>query len=294
MLKDSRGLLWMGTQYGIKVMLPDKKVDVLGEEHGFENLTIQSMQEDYNNEVWISTINALYKVSVSKEGGRNEYRVVCLDRNHNSEWNSLYEFCSLKTRSGDLCFGRMDGFYMFTPENVIFTPCTVAPLFTAFRLFNEPVVCGEKYHGRILFEKDINKVRSVTLNHDENFLTFDFSSLNFVNPSQTYFRYCLEGVDKRWMEVVSNKGQGTAVYNNLKPGKYTFHVMSAGNDHMWSPESVFQVVILPPFGLQDGLGEYMYCVWQELSSSVYDMFTERITRNLFGCRNNRKYGRKKN
>lgn len=92
MLKDSRGLLWMGTQYGIKVMLPDKKVDVLGEEHGFENLTIQSMQEDYNNEVWISTINALYKVSVSKEGGRNEYRVVCLDRNHNSEWNSLYEF----------------------------------------------------------------------------------------------------------------------------------------------------------------------------------------------------------
>lgn len=261
MLKDSRGLLWMGTQYGIKVMLPDKKVDVLGEEHGFENLTIQSMQEDYNNEVWISTINALYKVSVSKEGGRNEYRVVCLDRNHNSEWNSLYEFCSLKTRSGDLCFGRMDGFYMFTPENVIFTPCTVAPLFTAFRLFNEPVVCGEKYHGRILFEKDINKVRSVTLNHDENFLTFDFSSLNFVNPSQTYFRYCLEGVDKRWMEVVSNKGQGTAVYNNLKPGKYTFHVMSAGNDHMWSLESVFQVVILPPFWATGwAWGVYVLCL----------------------------------
>lgn len=261
MLKDSRGLLWMGTQYGIKVMLPDKKVDVLGEEHGFENLTIQSMQEDYDNEVWISTINALYKVSVSKEGGRNEYRVVCLDRNHNSEWNSLYEFCSLKTRSGDLCFGRMDGFYMFTPENVIFTPCTVAPLFTAFRLFNEPVVCGEKYHGRILFEKDINKVRSVTLNHDENFLTFDFSSLNFVNPSQTYFRYCLEGVDKRWMEVVSNKGQGTAVYNNLKPGKYTFHVMSAGNDHMWSLESVFQVVILPPFWATGwAWGVYVLCL----------------------------------
>mgnify|MGYP000819456810 CR=1 FL=1 len=71
MLNDSRGLLWMGTQYGIKVLSPDRKIDMLGEEHGFENLTIQAMQEDYNNEVWITTINALYKVSVAKEGGQN-------------------------------------------------------------------------------------------------------------------------------------------------------------------------------------------------------------------------------
>ena len=38
-----------------------------------------------------------------------------------------------------------------------------------------------------------SKVRSVTLNYDENFLTFDFSSLNFVNPSQTYFSLSFEG-----------------------------------------------------------------------------------------------------
>jgi len=71
--------------------------------------------------------------------------------------------------------------------------------------------------------------------------------LNFVNPSQTYFRYRLEGADKKWNEIVSDKGQGSVVYNNLLPGEYTFHVMSAGNDHVWSPESIFQVTILPPF-----------------------------------------------
>jgi signal transduction histidine kinase/DNA-binding response OmpR family regulator/ligand-binding sensor domain-containing protein len=247
MLNDSRGLLWMGTQYGIKVLSPDRKIDVLGEEHGFENLTIQAMQEDYNNEVWITTINALYKVSVAKEGGQNEYTVVCLDRNHSREWDDLYEFCSMRTRKGELCFGRMDGFYLFSPENVVFTPCVISPLFTGFRLFNESVSCGEEYHGRVLFTQSIDKVRSVTLNYDENFLTFDFSSLNFVNPSQTYFRYRLEGADKKWNEIVSDKGQGSVVYNNLLPGEYTFHVMSAGNDHVWSPESIFQVTILPPF-----------------------------------------------
>lgn len=247
MLNDSRGLLWMGTQYGIKVLSPDRKIDVLGEEHGFENLTIQAMQEDYNNEVWITTINALYKVSVAKEGGQNEYSVVCLDRNYSQDWNDLYEFCSMRTRKGELCFGRMDGFYLFSPENVVFTPCVMPPLFIGFRLFNEPVLCGEEYHGRVLFPQSIDKARSVTLNYDENFLTFDFSSLNFVNPSQTYFRYRLEGADKKWNEITSNKGQGSVVYNNLLPGEYTFRVMSAGNDHVWSPESVFHVSIRPPF-----------------------------------------------
>lgn len=58
--------------------------------------------------------------------------------------------------------------------------------------------------------------------------------MNFVNPSQTYFRYRLEGADKKWNEIVSDKGQGSVVYNNLLPGEYTFHVMSAGNDHVWS------------------------------------------------------------
>lgn len=247
MLNDSRGLLWMGTQYGIKVLSPDWKIDVLGEEHGFENLTIQAMQEDYNNEVWITTINALYKVSVAKEDGQNEYTVVCLDRNHSREWDDLYEFCSMRTRKGEICFGRMDGFYLFSPENVVFTSCFMQPLFTGFRLFNETVSCGEEYHGRVLFTQSVDKIRSVILRYDENFLTFDFSSLNFVNPSQTNFRYRLEGVDKKWNEMTSDKGQGSVVYNNLLPGEYTFRVMSAGNDHVWSPESVFHVTIRPPF-----------------------------------------------
>lgn len=36
MLNDSRGLLWMGTQYGIKVLSPDRKIDVLGKNMGLK------------------------------------------------------------------------------------------------------------------------------------------------------------------------------------------------------------------------------------------------------------------
>ena len=89
---------------------------------------------------------------LQKKEGQNEYSVVCLDRNYSQNWNDLYEFCSMRTRKGELCFGRMDGFYLFSPENVVFTALLLCPpLFIGFRLFNEPVLCGRRIPWQVLF-----------------------------------------------------------------------------------------------------------------------------------------------
>ena len=135
----------------------------------------------------------------------------------------------------------------------------------------------------MLFTQSVGKVRSVTLNYDENFLTFDFSSLNFVNPSQAYFRYRLEGADKKWNEIVSDKGQGSVVYNNLSPGEYTFRVMSAGNDHVWSPESVFQVTIRPPFWATGWAWTvYVLLGMLGIASGFFYLHRKKYDGNLFG------------
>ena len=39
-LRDSRNLLWMGTQYGIKIVHEDGAVDYIGEDEGLANLTV--------------------------------------------------------------------------------------------------------------------------------------------------------------------------------------------------------------------------------------------------------------
>lgn len=246
-LKDSRGLVWLGTQYGIKVMSPDKMIDFLGPEHGFTNTTVQGICEDNNRDIWVSTINAIYKIVVEQKDGHNLYRMTCLDQSKPQEWNTLYDFSSLKTRDGQIYFGKMNGFCVFTPENVVFTPCTNRPLFTSFRLFDKPVVCGEEYNGRVLFKETIDRTGAVSLNYDEDFITLSFSSLNFVNPSQTYFRYILEGMDKQWTETVSDNGLGNVTYNSIPAGEYVFRVQAAGNDHKWGPEATFSITIHPPF-----------------------------------------------
>lgn len=246
-LKDSRGLMWLGTQYGIKVMYGDRHIDFLGPEHGFANATVQSIREDNNHDIWVSTINAIYKIVVERKDGRNLYRMTCLDQSKAQEWNTLYDFSSLKTRDGQIYFGKMNGFCVFTPENIVATPCINRPLFTSFRLFDKTIACGEEYNGRVLFQETVDRSGEVSLNYNEDFITLSFSSLSFVNPSQTYFRYILEGLDKQWTETMSDNGSGSVTYNSIPPGNYVFRLQAAGNDYKWGPEATFAITVRPPF-----------------------------------------------
>lgn len=140
----------------------------------------------------------------------------------------------------------MNGFIAFSPENMIDNQCLNRPLFTSFRLFNVPVVSGEAYNGRVLFDKALSYSDEVQLKYDENYITLEFSGLNFPTFSNL-LRYQLEGFDKEWTETLFENGQGRVVYNNLPSGEYIFRVSAAGNDRIWGPESAFKIVIHPPF-----------------------------------------------
>lgn len=246
-MEDSRDMLWLGTQYGLVILDRNGRMFYIGEDHGLDNATILSIQEDNNHDIWISTISSIYRINVKNVvEDLPDFKIVCLEWSSCKDYSDLYEFCSTKTQNGELFFGRIDGFSRFVPENVVLTSCKSAPFFTSFKLFNETVSNGEEYNGRILFPKSVNKTRCLELEYDENFITIEFSSLNFMHPSQTNFRYCLDGIDKRWNQSVSYNSNGSVTYNHLPPGKYTFRVQSAGNDYIWSPESVFIIKINPP------------------------------------------------
>lgn len=246
-MKDSRGVLWFGTQYGLNVVTGNHKIYRIGKEQGLFNTTIQSLQEDNNGDIWLSTINSLCKIRVEKEGDDYTFGVISFTSESGWQRDDLYEFSSLKTKNGTLYFGRVNGFNSFTPENISSGKSESSPLITSFRLFNIPVLPGEEHNGRVLFDEAISHVDNIVLDYDENFITLDFSGLNFINPSQTFFRYYLEGFDKGWVELQSENGQGRVTYNNLPPGQYVFRVTTAGNDKFWGKETHLTLTIQPPF-----------------------------------------------
>jgi signal transduction histidine kinase/streptogramin lyase len=64
-------------------------------------------------------------------------------------------------------------------------------------------------------------------------------------PERVTYRYRLDGQDQSWQEV----GPRTeAVYTNLKPGTYTFHVAASNGEDIWSEApSPLQFEVIPAF-----------------------------------------------
>ena len=71
--------------------------------------------------------------------------------------------------------------------------------------------------------------------------------MNYVNPSQTYYKYMLKNFDEDWNEISGNE-LGKATYTGLRPGKYNFIVYTANNDKVWG-EIPYEltIIITPPF-----------------------------------------------
>lgn len=76
-------------------------------------------------------------------------------------------------------------------------------------------------------------------------LAIEYTALSFVGPSQVLFRYRLEGRDQDWVEAGTRR---TALYADLPPGTYRFHVIACNDDGVWNETGAsVQIVQLPFF-----------------------------------------------
>jgi ligand-binding sensor domain-containing protein len=106
----------------------------------------------------------------------------------------------------------------------------------------KPVISMLNVSGKdILISAD----SSMELETEQNSLRFSYGMLTDKSIFLYYFEYQLEGFDKKW---VRGPADDEAVYNNLKPGTYTFKLRAKGGNGNWeSPISSFQIVIKTPY-----------------------------------------------
>lgn len=247
--RDSRNLYWFGTQNGLNIV--DMKqnhsyyIDVA---NGISNNVINAIVEDGRHDMWISTTNGINKVTVTKQKDGYRFDVVAFNENDGLLSGEYYNNSGLKATDGTVYFGGLNGFSSFRPEDIARSQVTNRPIITGLNLFNTPILPGQTYNGKIILEKSLSHTRRVDLDYDENFLTIEFSGLNYANPAQTYYRYCLEGYESEWNEVSFSNTSGKAVYTGLAPGHYVFTVYTANNDKLWGRQAAqIEIVVHPPF-----------------------------------------------
>jgi signal transduction histidine kinase len=95
-----------------------------------------------------------------------------------------------------------------------------------------------------VLKQSITLTNSITLSHQQNIFSIEFSALSFFNAETNRYRYKLDGLDQDWHEVGSD--ERIANYTTLPAATYTFEVQGATSRGPWSqPGAMLRIDILP-------------------------------------------------
>ena len=249
MLTDVRGLQWFATEDGIRIW--DKKsgrLYLLTTAEGLPNNAVSSILEDRDGVVWASTLNGICKIIPrEEEKGGYCFSLVAFGVADGLQSGMFYDHAALKAKNGTLYFGGAHGFNYFNPGHMVYEEAASQPILTGLSIFNTPVRVGKEYEGHVILSAPMNRTDKIELRYDENFISIEFSGLNYANPDHTYYKYRLKNYEEGWVESHAT-AQGRAVYTGLRPGEYEFEVYAANGDKVWSKEPArLSIVVHPPF-----------------------------------------------
>ena len=246
---DSRGLYWLGTKDGLMFFDVKKTTHrLIHTDDGLINNSIKAITEDKNKKLWITTSGGISQISVTKTVSGYDLQFANFNRLDGVITSEFNEKSIYLSPNNVLLCGGINGMNIIDLKRQWRLTKLQKPIFTSLLLKGNEVKQGVSYDGNFILRRVISETDTVRLKYHQNFISLCFSALNYVNPTQTYYRYKLNGVDADWRETSSNNGSGMAIYTNLSPGTYKFEVFSANNSKKWSDNPAILIFIIkPPF-----------------------------------------------
>ncbi|WP_342646229.1 helix-turn-helix domain-containing protein [Mucilaginibacter sp. CSA2-8R] len=255
--------IWLGSQDGLQLWdVKMRKIRSFYTTDGLVNNFIQSILQTPDGAIWVSTSGGLTRIQLGKEAnGKITYSFSGFNRFDGVIANEFWARAAYKAPNGSLYWGGTDGFNVLPVSNGLIPKPQAPPLFVDFLLFNKEVKSGVRYNGNVILKDVLLHTRNITLKHDQNFFSLEFSALNYVNPTQTYYRYQLIGVDEKEQELKSANGNGRFSYTNVGPGTYYFKVRSADNNSNWQNNyTEIKIIVKAPLW-QTGWAYLIYVVF---------------------------------
>lgn len=241
--EDRVGNLWFGTKNGLyrinknDTANPDNCIAYYAEQCGLPSAMIFGLLEDDRGNIWMSTQSGLSKLN-PLNGTINNYLV----KDGFSDLQ-FYPGSCFKSKNGEMFFGGPNGMVAFYPDSIKANSHVPTIVLTDFKIYESSVQGDSIPHNSI--QAEFGREEEIILPYERNFFSFEFATLDFVQPEENKFIYKMEGFDKDW---IYGGTRHFARYTNVKPGTYTFKVRGCNYGGVWNEKaSQITIVILPPF-----------------------------------------------
>ncbi|MBN2730999.1 MAG: hypothetical protein JXR26_01090 [Balneolaceae bacterium] len=232
------GTVWVGTEVKGLNRIRGDDIDFLGIEHGLPDHIIHYISQDQKGWLWMSSNRGVFKIKKEELNQFLDEKAANFKMVHygqaegmrNPECNGSFQQGGLRTSNATFWFSTQEGVAIFDVDPV--SQNRVAPPV----VLKDISAAGEHYSTRKAdFESGVDDFQ------------INFHAITFVSPEKTTFRYKLEGYNNEWKEVV---GDRVVTYNDVPPGDYTFQVLAANNNGVWSPEPATAAIRVTPLFYQ--------------------------------------------
>lgn len=231
--EDKENNLWFGTWGNglIKYEPAKNKLTSFRNSNKIPHENIYGILADSFGNLWISTGNGITKYNSKKDYSKT------YDEEDGLQSLEFKRGAVHKGKSGRFYFGGVNGLNYFHPGSVIDKINKPSVAFTSFKIFEKELTPNR-------FRNNINELKEIILPYNENFISFEFSALEFISPSKNLYAYKLEGLDNDWTYSGTRR---YASYTDLKPGEYILKIKTSNSDGVWNDEArIISITITPP------------------------------------------------
>jgi signal transduction histidine kinase/ligand-binding sensor domain-containing protein len=227
--EEPDGTVWAGMATGI-ARLQNGRIQILRRLDGLLDPNISAIVPDERGNLWVYTLRGLFRLNKKNVDdffhGRINH-VECTAYEGPEGYGQENSAC--RTLDGRIWFPGSKGVIAVDPTNI---PVNwVVPPVHLHRVRASGV--------------ELDRSKPLILKPGQQDIEFSYTAISFISPEKIRFRYKLEGLDRNWIEAGERR---LAYYTNLKPGRYTFHVIACNADGVWNEAGAsVQVELLPHF-----------------------------------------------
>jgi len=233
--EDRAGRFWIGTAEGLNLFDRDNGIFTLfSKKDGFSGEFLKGLLEDEQGNLWISSNRGITKFNYDND------LIVNYDMNDGIQGNEFNSNSYYKAQTGEMYFGGANGYNVFNPSKIKENKDIPQIAITDIKI-NQNSILSRAFS---LLDRSIAETDKIELPHNQNFLSFEFASLNYTNSLKNQYKYRMIGLDR---DTVYANTKRFAEYPNMRPGKYTFWVTGSNNDGGWNEDGItLEIIIRPP------------------------------------------------
>lgn len=232
---DRNGGLWIGTAGGLS-WFQDGRIRTVSSDQGLRSDMVLAILDDPWGRLWFLSHSAIVSI---EEKSLTEWAAGLLHKLNPTYyrsadgWQELSEEKTFPNAAqsvdGNLWFAILYGFAEVTPPN------PALPRKLEFPVIVEDV----NIDGTTHYEP-----HRIQIPPSAHSVAIRYTALTLSNSNAIQFRYQLEGFDDHWVDADTRR---IALYNNLKPGTYTFKVEASAGEERWLESTPLSLQQIPFF-----------------------------------------------